>query len=278
MIVSSIAAMPLCAHPLDDNADRKAQLRVLRDGGIELSVEFYYRNVIASYTEFSNKLDRNNDGTVIREEVTQRFIDLAGEIAFDIHLFVDGERAGVEPDYDRFEFRDLDNPDADIADGIATPSARIFYRLVFVAGAALNPGPHTVQFYFTGTGNTVHTPSEQLTGVGADGQPLTPTYDVALEAFQRMAVEVMVEPHPVKPDPPPQPQGPAPETRAPEPPVGELPTWAVHTVGGVLGLLGLLLLAARVVRKRGSWLAPILLLIAAAGIVLGALARAGGLE
>ncbi len=274
MLVSSIAAMPLCAHPLDDNADRKAQLRVLAGGGLELSVEFHYRNVVASYTEFSNKLDRNNDGTVTRAEVTQRFIDLAGEVGFDSNLFIDGERAALDPDYDRFEFRDLDNPDADIAAGIETPSARIFYRFVFVADA-LSPGPHTVQFYFTGTGNAVHTPSEQLKAVDESGQPFTPVYDVALKAFRRMTVEITVAQPPAPPDPPPEPPpAPPPESSAPEPPMGELPAWAVHLVGGVLGLIGMLLLAVRVIRKRGSWVVPILLLIAAVGIVLGVEMRA----
>jgi hypothetical protein len=48
-------------------------------------------------------------------------------------------------------------------------------------------------------------------------------------------------------------------------------------VGGLLGLIGMLLLGVRVTRKRGSWVVPILLLIAAAGVILGAQLRAGGL-
>jgi hypothetical protein len=278
-LLIALLCTPLAAHPLDDNADRKAQLRVVR-GGLELVVEFHYRNVMASYTEFSNKLDRNNDGTVIRAEVTQRFIDLAGELAFDTNLFVDGERVGVEPDYDRFEFRDLDNPDADITAGIATPSARIFYKFVFVASAApLKPGKHEVQLYFSGTISGVYNPSEQLSAADADGKALAPEYDIALKAFRRMTFEVTVEPPPAPPQPPPKPAPePAPEPNAPAPPLGNLPAWVVHLVGGALGLLGLLLLGVRVIRKRGSWVAPLVLLLASGAIIMGALMRAGGLH
>lgn len=47
------------AHPLDDEAELQASVHVVDDRTLELALEFRYRNVVASYTEFRNGLDRN---------------------------------------------------------------------------------------------------------------------------------------------------------------------------------------------------------------------------
>ncbi len=256
------AAGSLAAHPLDDNADMQALVRVL-ESEIELQVEFRYRSTVASYTEFANGLDRNLDGTVTAGEVTQRFIELADEIAFGVGLSLDGELLVLQPDFSRFEFRDLEDPGADIAGGIQTPSARVFYRFVYRAPAVRDAGRHSVEFFFSGPQTVVHTPHQQLKAVDAAGNTLPSQYDLALQAFPRMTA-IFDDTPAAQPQP----------ARAETPQVGLYsrgPPWLALAGGGLLALLGLVLATVNLVRRRGGWLTPAVLLLAGAAVLFGAL-------
>jgi hypothetical protein len=57
------------AHPLDDRADMNSEIAMLPDGRLELSIDFRYKDVRASYAEFAAGLDRNGDGQITRTEL-----------------------------------------------------------------------------------------------------------------------------------------------------------------------------------------------------------------
>jgi hypothetical protein len=262
-------AAALHAHPLDDKADMQAQVRIASERELELTLEFCYRDVVAGYTEFRNGLDRDLNGTVTREEARRRFGELAPEVAFGIGLSLDGKALNLEPDFARFEFKDLDNPSATAE--IDTSTARIMYRFVYtwIAAAPLAPGEHKIEFFFNGAQTVVHTPKQQLKAVDAQGNPLPTDYDLALHAFPRLtATFAIAQPH-ISPQPP----STADESFNAPTGYGEMPGWLTFAVGGAIAVMGLALLARRVMRRTGSGIMACALTLAGAAIVLGSLLK-----
>jgi hypothetical protein len=257
------------AHPLDDEAELQANLRVVDDRALELELEFRYRNVVASYTEFRNGLDRNQDGIVTRDEVKRRFVELADEVGMGLGVSLNGERVSLDPDFSRFEFKDLDNPDADLDAGIDTSIARIYCKLVYEwrAPKPFQPGTHTLEFFFNSAQTVVHTPHEQLFAFGTDGSPLAAEYDLAHFAFPRLRasfegrrllqVEVTI------------PAGRTPRS------LGTLPGWVTLIAGSMLAALGAVTLITHKPGNKGRALTGLLLLIAGGAAILGALAQLG---
>jgi hypothetical protein len=266
-----VFAAALHAHPLDDKADMQAQVRVASDRELELTLEFRYRGVVASYTEFRNGLDRDLNGTVTREEARRRFVELAPEVAFGIGLSLDGAALNLEPDFTRFEFKDLDNPDAPAE--IDTSTARILYRFVYtwVAPAPPAPGEHKIEFFFNGAQTVVHTPKQQLKATDAQGNPLATEYDLALHAFPRLTATFSI-------NAPQQPTLRKPEDKSQEPSVPKertLPSWVAVTVGASMTLAGLALAVRKLARGRGSLATAFLLILAGVAATCGALAFHG---
>lgn len=265
MLIAALLATAAHAHPLDDEAELQSNLRVVDDRTLSLELEFRYRNVIASYTEFRNGLDRNQDGIVIRDEVKRRFVELADEVAMGLGVSLDDERLNLDPDFSRFEFKDLDNPMADLDAGIDTSIARIYYKLVYEwqAPQPLAPGTHRLELFFSSPQTVVHTPHEQLSAFGPDGSPLQAEYDLAHFAFPRLRAmfesrrlvlgEVAVS-----------------ASRAPRG-IGTLPGWAALVVGAMLAALGAVLLITRKPGSKGGLPTSLLLLIAGAAAILGAI-------
>ena len=262
----------LQAHPLDDNAELNARVRVLDDTTFELVLEFRYKGVIASYTEFRNGLDRNLDGRVTQPEMKQRFVELADEIALGLNFAVDSNPVALEPDFKRFSLQHADDPDGKPWTELETATARIFYRLVYTAQAATGAGVHSLEFAFTSPQTVVHSPRDQLTAVGADGAPLPAEYDFAHEVFPRMRASFTVKDAPAM-EPLPQPPPPEP-VQAPTG-MGEVPAGVALGAGCGLALLGLALAGRRLVRKQGSLGPAGLLILAGGAVVMGALVRLG---
>jgi hypothetical protein len=196
-------------------------------------------------------------------------------VAFGIGLSLDGKALNLEPDFTRFEFKDLDNPSA--AAEIDTSTARIMYRFVYtwIAPAPLAPGEHKIEFFFNGGQTVVHTPRQQLKAVDAQGNPLPTDYDLALHAFPRLTANFTISQPPTgEPDTTPT-EG-QPPTAAPQ--GAQLPCWAVVAAGAAMALLGLGLGVRRLVYHKGNAVTAMLLALAGIAIVFGALERIGAID
>lgn len=264
----------LSAHPLDDNAELMARLRIADERTYELTLEFRYKGVIASYTEFRNGLDRNLDGRVTREEMKARFVELGDEIALGLNLALNGARLQLAPQLERFALHNSEEPAGKPWTELETATANIFYRMVYVAAADPTTGEHTLAFTFTSPQTVMHTPREQLVALDASGNALHAQYDMENGVFPRMSVRLTVRPPAVQPVAP-IPELPAPEARPAPRGFGELPGWLVLGAGVGMGLLGLGLCVRRLVRGQGSMLVSGMSMVAGLLMVLGALARLG---
>ncbi|MBX3461159.1 MAG: hypothetical protein KF696_14530 [Planctomycetes bacterium] len=269
-----LLAGSLSAHPLDDNAELIVRLRVADERSYELTLEFRYKGVIASYTEFRNGLDRNLDGRVTRNEMKARFVELADEIALGLQLSLDGNRLQLEPQLERFALHHADDPNGKPWDEIETATANIFYRFVYIARGDPAPGERVLAFSFISPQTVVHTPRDQLLAFSAANEPLPVVHDVESGVFPRMTARFKVAAPAVQPKPP------APELPLPDPlpaprGFGELPGWLALGAGGGLSLLGLLLLARRMLRKQGSIAVSLTVVVAGLLSLLGALVRLG---
>ncbi|MBK8208148.1 MAG: hypothetical protein IPK87_15330 [Planctomycetes bacterium] len=276
-VVVVVLAGLLQAHPLDDSAELNARVRVVDDTTFELVLEFRYKGVIASYTEFRNGLDRNLDGRVTQPEMKQRFVELADEIALGLNLALDGQPLPLEPDFKRFALQHADDPDGKPATELETATARIFYRFVYTAQAETAPGDHVLEFAFSSPQTVVTSPRDQLFAVGSDGAPLPVTYDFAHQVFPRMRASFTVKAAAVARPQPVQPPAPPPDEPGPEG-LGEIPGGLTLGAGAGLALLGFFMLGRRLLRKQGSFGPASLLILAGTAVVLGALVRLGWLK
>lgn len=211
---------------------------------------------------------------VTRDEVRRRFVELADEVSMGLGLSLNGERVNLDPDFSRFEFKDLDNPGADLDAGIDASVARIYYKLVYDwrAPQPLEPGRHALEFFFNSPQTVVHTPHEQLFALDAQGNALPAEYDLAHHAFPRLRADFRVEEHvfvldDVAVNPRPQsPRG-----------FGELPGWLTLALGAMLAALGAVLLIVKKPGQRRSTATGLLLLTAGAAAILGALVQIGAI-
>lgn len=286
------------AHPLDDRADMNSEIVLLVGGGIELSIEFRYKDVRASYAEFAAGLDRNGDGQITRTELDLRFVELVDPMLLAMTMNIDGKPAAMQADPDRFELADMNNPGVKLgAEAMPTNSWRIHYRFVFdcTPASKLGPGEHKLEFFFNGTQSVVHTPEKQMLPFDARGgrKPIeNARWDQATGGFPRVTFTWVIEgeaetPSPVnepRPSnepstanmstdptaalPPPEPTGPR--------GFGEVPAWLTFTSGLALVLYGLISGARRLASKpRGKLGTAAMLLVCGGAIMLGALMRLG---
>ena len=289
----------LAAHPLDDQAQMLSEVVILDDQRIELVLDFHYLSVLASYSEFAGTLDKpgldgNGDGEVSREELKRRFNLLVDDLTFAFGIDVDGVPVKLEADFERFRFRDMENPGTlDLSSPYPIHSTRIHYRFVFTWAAPepLAPGDHRVEYYFSGHQTVVHTPSEQMIAFDARVEPRkrlsNTSYDVAMEVFPKLIFNWNVErqdwpvtPIVVAPEPDPVPVE---EAAAPEG-IAELPAWLTLVAGALMALVGLSSAARRAFlpiegkRTFKPLMTALLFVFAGAAIVLGALVRLGYVE
>lgn len=270
----------LAAHPLDDRAFMTSELSLLPGGSMELAVEFRYNDVLASYTEFGNGLDRNRDGCVTRGECNTRLLEVADLLAFSVQVRVDGSVVTLEPAMERAEFRDLNDATAtpDQPGGMPLSSTRIFYRLVFAGTVAPAPGQtRQGEYEFSGLQSVIERPTEQMAivdarnstrlkleaahGTGPTGFPL------ARFSWRDAAAPAAA------PSGPPQVAAPAPTTALPPAPTA-LPRLGGLLFGLALALagLGMGIAGLRGTNGRaGSLLTAALLLLAGAAVLAGAL-------
>lgn len=271
-----IFAPLLHAHPLDDRAELMSEVRVVDDGHLELWMQFRYKDVIGSYTEFRAGLDVNGDGIVSPGERTVRFREQADEMALALVFTLDGKPLFMDPDFKRFALRDLERPSTDPDAGMETTSARIEYEFVFTWQGKLTPGPHRVEYSFTGVRNNVANPAIQMTATDMRGTPrkLAGTYDLQAHAFPRLSFDFEVN-APAIVTPPQTAEQPAPVKEAP-PPL-ELPQWLTLASGIVLLLAGVAVTGRSLWQKRrpGSGL---LFMAAGAAVTLAALVRLGAIK
>jgi hypothetical protein len=288
-ILVLLAPTALFAHPLDDDAEMEAELHILSDTHIELRMEFRYAEGIPSYTEFRNGLDANLDGYVTPQEVRRRFVELGDEMTQGIFLSVGDTPLVMYPDFSRFEFKDINNPDADLSEGLPTDTARIFYALVFVwQGPAPQPGEHTIELFFNAPQTLVYEPRRQLlvfdhrpSEDSGDRRLLSVDYTPVQGVFPAVRSPWVIAPPPL-PAPTVQDANPDADSSEPasttslRPPLpGNLPPWMTLFIGGALVALGAGLGFTRVVRKRGSWMTTALFLLAGSAVIAGTLIATG---
>lgn len=273
-LVLLIFAPLLHAHPLDDRADLMSEVRVV-EGGLELWMQFRYKDVIGSYTEFRAGLDVDGDGTVTAGERNVRFRQQADEMALALVFTLDGKPLFMDPDFKRFALRDLERPGADPDAGMETTSARIEYEFVFTWQGKLAPGPHRIEYSFTGVRSNVANPAIQMIAMDMRGTPrkLEGSYDLQAHAFPRLTFDFeLTAPAVITPptDPPPVPV-------KESPPPLELPQWLTLASGLVLLLAGVAVTGKSLWQKRkpGSGL---LFLAAGAAVTLAALVRLGAIK
>ena len=182
VILVLLCAAPLFAHPLEDRAEMTSEVVVVSDSRLELVMDFRYENVMASWSEFSggsghgnDSLDRNMDGLITRTELKVRFAELAGKTFQFVAIKLDGQALGMKPDFERFQFDNLDDPDAkfDLEAGVPIDTFRIHYRFLFYwdAPQPLAGGDHTVEYSFTGAQGAVRDPTQQIIAYDARVQP-----------------------------------------------------------------------------------------------------------
>ena len=188
----------LAAHPLDDQAQMLSEVVIVDDQRLELVLDFRYLSVLASYSEFSGTLDSpgldaDGNGEVSADELKRRFNLLVDELTFAFGISVDGEPVQLEADFERFRFKDMENPGiVDFATPYPIHSTRIHYRFVFAwtADQPLSPGDHRVEYYFSGHQTVVHTPAEQMLAFDARVEPRVRlsdvSYDVAMQVFPKL--------------------------------------------------------------------------------------------
>jgi hypothetical protein len=279
LILLLVVCPVLAAHPLDDQADMTAELHVLEDGHLEVLLAFDYPEGIPSYTEFRNGLDANLDGIVTEQEVRRRFVELADEMLQSLTLTRGGARLELEADVDRFVYRDLNNPDGDLDNGLPTHSARIHYTLVFSwRGEAPPPGEHKLMLWFVAPQTLVHTPAEQLHVFDhrpSERRLLPVDYTLRHEVFPAMSTVWVVEAPPAQTIARSEPAPPASKALLRE---SSLPSWLTLGLGAMLLAAGLGLGVARAGLRRGSWLTVGAALTAGAAVVAGSLLSSGAFD
>jgi len=280
-------APTLFAHPLDDKAAMVSELALIDNTRLELSLEFRYQDVRASYSEFAAGLDRNQDGAVTREELKLRYFELIDPIALAITVTVDGRPVSLEPDLTRFEFRDLNNDKAsvDAQGGLPVQSSRIFYKFVLTGQVEPGPGRHEVEYFFSGAQTVIHNPALQLLPVDARGgrKPVEgAAWDTEQGGMPRVKFAWQIGPVPeAQPAANEAPADTPVATPATEPQnlrgLGEVPAWLTLVAGAALVIVAAALALRRVlVRTSKTRLSNALMLgFAGLAIILGALMRLG---
>ncbi|MBK9975981.1 MAG: hypothetical protein IPP14_14505 [Planctomycetes bacterium] len=302
-----LLALPLSAHPLDDKAEVRSDVTLASGNSIEVSVEFRYSDVRASYTEFAAGLDRNQDGAVTRDELRLRFLDLVDPLSLALTVQVDGKPLALAPEFARFEFSDLNNAKASVDDegGLPTYTSRIFYRFVFTGVPEPVPaaGLHRVEFTFNTTQNVLHTPQQQM--VPHDARPgAAPVqgakWDHAQGGLARLSFDwPIADPNqPASNEPRNEPGNtpgnapasntpasntPAANTRPEAGPDGaeiaqRLPAILTLISGALMALIGLGTAASRLRDRKNRWArtrGPLLVAFCGAAITLGAMLRLG---
>lgn len=298
LILALLLAPLAAAHPLDDNAQLASEVVIVSDQRLEYVLDFRYVSVLASYTEISGGitgqgLDNNGDGMVTSAELKQRYNLLIDRLIFAVTFKVDGQDVSFEPDFQRFLFADLDKPDAplDLANGVAIDTVRIHYRFLFwwEPKQPLAPGPHRLEYIFSGQQSVVHTPEQQMIAFDAREQPRRRLTEVSYHQdglpFPKLSFEWNVnpprpEPQPVSTPPkvaPPPEYVPLDEGNTPEG-IAELPAWLTFTAGLCMLLFGIGSAARRAFlpgKDGRRMLGTLLVAVAGAAIMLGALVRVG---
>lgn len=291
MLLVVLIARGLAAHPLDDKADMLCEITLLDSAKFEIAVEFRYKDAWASYAEFANLLDRNNDGAVTRAELQMRFDELADQMVLALTVRIDGKVTPLAADTARFEFRGLDNQgnSVDTGNGMPVQSSRIFYRFVFGGGVdGLVPGDHQVEFVLGGAQTVVHTPALQMLpfdGRGVRTRIETAIWDTMFGGLPRVKFLWHVAAATDKKAPA-ENTAATPDTStangATEPTIprglGEVPAWLTLMSGVVVALCGLAIFCRKLLAKtRTSVAGPLWLIFAGTAIVLGALIRLGAI-
>ena len=174
--IAAICLIVLCAnavaaHPFDDRCDMVCQVVLERDAktnveSLSLRVQYRYETPYASYNEAYLSLDANRDQKVTRDELEARYKQLASDLMATIVLTVRDEPASIEPNYQHFDFANLDDPDAsvDAGGGMSVVNLRIGYFFDFEVKfkTSFGPGQHPVQFYQASRRVTITDPDQQL--------------------------------------------------------------------------------------------------------------------
>jgi len=297
-ILAVLLAPLAAAHPLDDNAQLASEVVIVSDQRIEYVLDFRYVSVLASYTEVSGGitgqgLDANGDGRVTSAELKQRYNLLIDRLIFAVTFKVDGQPVNFEPDFERFLFADLNQPGValDLAGGQPLDTLRIHYRFVFwwQPQRPLAPGPHRLEYIFSGELSVLHTPEQQMIAFDARVQPRQRLADVSFDQdglpFPRLSFQWVVNPPKLEVQPvdtapritPPPGREPLDDAATPEG-LAELPAWLTFTAGLCMLLFGIGAAARRAFlpSKDGrKLLGALLVAVAGAAIMLGALVRVG---
>ena len=294
------------AHPLDDRAQMASEVVIDSDYRLEYVIDFRYVSVLASYSEFSGGgmgrgLDADDDGFVSHAELKRRYNDLVDQLTMAFGIEVDGRMITLEPDFDRFQFENMDAPGAiDLAEPVPIDSFRIHYRFVFYWNAPrpLEAGSHEVTYFFNQQQSVIHTPSEQMIAFDARSTPRVRiadvTYDDGMGAIPRLVfhwtvdkpprpeeVPTVVTPPPINIEPIDHPDD-QPVTELPSPTgMGELPAWVALFVGVGLALGGIIKCVLAIVgrgavgSRNREFLMACLFVLAGVAVLLGAVVRIG---
>lgn len=291
-----VAPVGVAAHPLDDRAQMDSYVLIAPGQRLEYVVNFRYVDAVASMSEFHNGLDANEDGYVNAGELHRRYLQLVDELmGFSIGFRFDGRRIDMQPDFDRFEFRDMNGRGTPSDQrGIEVSGVRIHYRFVFFwePESPMPPGAYTVEYYFSGVQTVLHTPEEQMVALDGRERPqkrITDVrYDTAMEVFPKLIFDWRVPepPQPTDENPPttveppandsaPTPAEPPPE--APRTPQG-LAAWLTFAAGLIMMLFGIGVAGRRafVPAKDGRRIGltgGVLFALIGAGVALAALVR-----
>lgn len=291
LLVCLLVAPSALAHPLDDQAQMASEIAVQPGQRLKFTIDFRYLSAIASMTEFANGLDADMDGTVTPTELENRYEDLVNRLFMDIGFALNGERIYFEPDFDSFEFNDLNNtPRPPGVGGIPTADVRIHYRFVFwwAPDEELPPGEYTVEYRFSGTNSVLHTPEQQMVAIDDRKNPRERITDVRYEITMGVYPR-LVFPWRIFEPAQPSPDTPGIEPAPPEPPVSadppgalrELPAWLTFTAGLMLALYGIGTAARRAFTPpkgkspRVGFAGAMLFVLVGAAVMLAALVRLG---
>ena len=199
IVLVALFANTLAAHPFDDRCDMVTQLILERDAAnktesIALQVQYRYETPYASYNEAYLALDANRDQKVTRDELEARYKQLATDLVATVYLAVRGEKVEVSPNYSKFAFANLDDPDASVdgPKGMSVVNLRIGYFFSFDVHlkTELGPGDYAVELYLANTRVMVTDPGQQMQAWDDRGPErkavTTVSYDRTPDRFDRL--------------------------------------------------------------------------------------------
>ncbi|MCB9896024.1 MAG: hypothetical protein H6839_16440 [Planctomycetes bacterium] len=199
IVLVALFANALAAHPFDDRCDMVTQLILERDAAkktesIALQVQYRYETPYASYNEAYLSLDANRDQRVTRDELEARYKQLATDLVATVYLAVRGEKVEVSPNYEKFAFANLDDPDATVdgPKGMSVVNLRIGYFFSFDVNlkTELGAGDYQVEFYLANKRVMVTDPGQQLQAWDDRGPErkavTTVSYDRTPDRFDRL--------------------------------------------------------------------------------------------